>query len=182
MRISVCAILVPTVLLLGCKNDPVRPVLPIDAATTREVYDVELANLKLLLPKDTLAGGWHWADRMFLNSRILLPPADSINPLLHDHVWLGSVVDRGLVTGVCGSPPYPECPQDAPIAFASLGVPWTRGGDTVFVGGGYTGLVPNQATADAIFWLFTIVKSDSGWVVKSKGPPNTMTFVDSTTP
>lgn len=182
MRISLCAILVPSVLLLGCKNDPVRPILPVDAATTRTAYEVELAELKKLLPRDSLPGGLHWADRMFLNSRILLPPADSATPLMHDQAWLSSVVSRGLVSGICGPSPYGDCPQDAPVAFASLGVPWTRGGDTVFVGGGYTGIVPNQATEDAVFWLFTIVKSDSGWVVKAKGPPNIMTFRDSATP
>ena len=181
MRISIVRLLLPSVMLLGCKNDPVRPIVPVDPATTRTVYEVELQELKKLLPTDTLPGGVQWADRMFLNSRILLPPADSANPLFHDQDWLSSVVNRGLVSGVCGPAPYPDCPQDAPIAYTSLGVPWTRGGDTVFVGGGYTGLVPSQPTADAIFWLFTIVKGDSGWTVKSKGPPNTMTFSDSTT-
>jgi hypothetical protein len=182
MRISICTLLVPSVFLLGCKNDPVRPIVPVDPATTLTVYELELKELKKLLPKDTLSGGVTWPDRMFLNSRILLPPADSAHPLFHDQAWLNWVVARGLVSGVCGPAPYSDCPQDAPVAFVSLGVPWTRGGDTVFVGGGYTGLVPNQATSDAIFWLFTVVKSDSGWVVKSKGPPNTMTFVDSATP
>ena len=179
MRVSIYLFLLPGALLLGC-NDPERPILPVDAATTRTVYEIELEQLKKLLPKDTLPGGIRWTDRMFLNTRILLPPADSAHPLFHDQAWLSSVVDRGLVSGICGPTPYPDCPQDAPVAFASLGVPWTRGGDTVFVGGGYTGLVPNQSTSDAIFWLFTMVKSDSGWVMKSKGPPNTMTFVDST--
>ena len=181
MRIAIYSLLLPGNLLLGC-SDPVRPILPVDSATTRSVYEVELVQLKSLLPTDTLPGGLHWADRMFLNSRILLPPADSANPLFHDENWLWSVVDRGLVSGICGPAPYYDCPQDTPVAFASLGVPWTRGGDTVFVGGGYIGLVPNQATSDAIFWLFTVVKTDSGWVVKAKGPPNTMTYMDSTTP
>ena len=169
------------VLLLAC-NEPERPILPVDAATTLAVYDVELAQLKRLLPKDTLPGGAFWGDRMYLNTRVLLPPADSANPLRHDDAWMASVVGRGLVAGICGEAPDPPCPEYMPIAFTSLGVPWTRGGDTVFVGGGYTGLVPNQATSDAVFWLFTVVHGDSGWSVKSKGPPNTMTFVDSTTP
>jgi len=181
MRISICALLVSGALLLAC-NDPVRPVRPVDAVTTREVYDLTLAQLLALLPKDTLPGGVLWSDRMYLNNRILLPPADSAQPLLHDPDWLSSVVAQGWVRGVCGTAPYPDCPEDGPVAFASLGVPWTRGGDTVFVGGGYTGLVPNQPTSDAIFWLFTIVKGDSGWAIKSKSAPNTMTFVDSTTP
>jgi len=180
MRIPICALLLPSTLLLGCGNDPVRAILPVDPATTHTVYEVELVELKKLLPKEALPSGVRWSDRLFLNSRILLPPADSAHPLFHDQDWLASVVERGLVSGVCGPAPYSDCPQDAPVAFASLGVPWTRGGDTVFVGGGYTGLVPNQTTSDAVFWLFTVVKSDSGWVVKSKGPPNTMTFVDST--
>ena len=181
MRITICALLASGTLLLAC-NDPVRPVLPVDPETTRVVYEVELAQLKKLLPKDTLPGGGQWADRMYLNNRVLLPPADSANPLLHDAAWLSSVLDRGLVRGVCGQPPSADCPTDGPVAYASLGVPWTRGGDTVFVGGGYAGLVPNQETSDAIFWLFTIVKGDSGWAVKTKSAPNTMTFVDSTTP
>jgi hypothetical protein len=173
-------LLVP-VLLLAC-NEPERPILPIDAAKTLAVYEVELAHLKTLLPKDTLPGGGSWKDRMYLNSRILLPPADSANPLRHDFPWMAALVSRGLVAGYCGEPPDQPCPDSMPIALTSLGVPWTRGGDTVFVGGGYTGLVPNQVTSDAIFWLFTVVHGDSGWVVKSKGPPNTMTFVDSATP
>lgn len=171
------ALVLASTLLLGC-NDPERPIVPVDMATTRQIYEVELKELKRLLPKDTLAGGVLWPDRMYLNTRILLPEADSANPVLHDAAWLASVVERGLVNGICGRPPYEACPTDYPVAFTSLGVPWTRGGDTVFVGGGYTGLVADQKTSNAIFWLFTVVHSDSGWVIKGKGPPNTMTFVD----
>ncbi|MEP7326294.1 MAG: hypothetical protein ABI836_10130 [Gemmatimonadota bacterium] len=181
MRLSQCMFLLLCALLLAC-NDPARPVVPVDSATTRIVYELELAQLKSLLAKDTLPGGLFWRNQMYMNNRILLPPADSAQTLMHDAFWLQSLVDRGIVRGVCGPPPYSECPRDQPIAYTSLGVPWTRGGDTVFVGGGYTGLVPGQTAADAIFWLFTVVKSDTGWVVKAKSAPNTMTFTDSTSP
>ena len=163
-------------LLLACDKPAPHAIVPVDAATTRAVYEAELVELKRLLPKDTSAGAIPWAEHMYLNSSVLLPEADSANPLRHDQQWLNSVLGRGLINGYCGRPPDSPCPDSFPIAFTSLGVPWTRGGDTVFVGGGYTGLVPNQKTSDAVFWLFTVVHSDSGWVVKSKGPPNSMTF------
>jgi hypothetical protein len=172
-------LLLGSAVLLAC-NDPDRPIVPVDEATTLRVYELELIALKKqLTTQDSSPGAVHWENQMYLNPYILLPPADSANPLRHNDAWLNSMVSRGLVQGVCGEAPDPACPEDVPIAFTSLGVPWTRGGDTVFVGGGYTGLVPNQPTSDAVFWLFTMVKSDTGWAVKGRSTPNYMTFTDS---
>lgn len=162
-------------MLTGCQAE--KPVVPIDPALTLEVYDAELVELKRLL---TVASGsgtrTPWHQRMYLNPRILLPIADSATPRRHDQAWLESVVARGLVAGVCGHAPEPRCPDSMPFAFVSLGVPWTRNGDTVFVGGGYLGEVPDQENVEGTFWLFRVAETDSGLRVVGKGAPNTMTF------
>lgn len=163
----------------GCANRPERVALPVDQETTAEVYDVTLAELKrIMTPKAGTTAPINWSERMFLNPVVLLPAADSANQLNHDSSWMNSVVARGMVLGVCGKPPAQPCPTDAPVAFTSLSPPWSLGGDTVYVQGGYAGEAPGEAMYEAVFWIFTIAPDEETAVFKvvRKGPPNRMTF------
>jgi hypothetical protein len=173
-----------TVLLLtlglgGCANRPARNPIPVDAELTAQVYDVTLAELKrIMTPKAGVEAPINWSERMYLNPVILLPAADSANPLSHDPAWLNSTVTSGLVLGVCGKPPAMPCSTDTPVAFVSLSPPWTLGGDTVYVQGGYSGEVPRETTYEAVFWIFTLAHDEETGELKvvRKGPPNRMTF------
>ena len=165
------------VALAACRNDPERPILPVEGEAKAETFDVTLRELKrLLTPRDT-AAPINWSQVIYLNPVVLLPPGDSAPPLMHDPDWLAGVVAGGLVQGICGKPPTKPCPAAFPIAFTSLGVPWTRGGDTTFLRAGYVGEVPGQKTYDGVFWLFTVVRSDEGQLrVTDKGPANNVIF------
>lgn len=176
-EIALCLMVVAG--LGGCANRPARVALPVDQETTAEVYDVTLAELKrIMTPKAGTNAPINWGERMFLNPAVLLPAADSANPLQHDGTWLNSVVTRGMVLGICGKPPAQACPADAPVAFISLSPPWTLGGDTVFVQGGYAGEVPGEAMYEAVFWIFTIAPDEetAQFKVVRKGPPNRVGF------
>lgn len=163
----------------GCANKPQRPILPVDEQLTAEVYDVTLAELKRnLAPKPGTAPVIDWSTRMYLNPVVLLPAADSTNPLQHDAGWMNSAVARGLVLGVCGKPPATPCPSDQPVAFTSLTPPWTLGGDTVYVQGGYTGEAPGEPHYEGVFWVFTLSpdRETGGLKVIRKGPPSRTIF------
>jgi hypothetical protein len=163
----------------GCANRPERPVVPLDQETTALVYDVTLAELKrIMTPKAGTTVPVNWSERMYLNPLILLPPADSANPLNHDSTWMNSILARGLVLGICGKAPAAPCPTDLPVAFTSLSPPWSLGGDTVYVQGGYTGEAPAEPMYDAVFWIFTLAFDEETGALKvvRKGPPNRMTF------
>jgi hypothetical protein len=172
-------VLMLALLVAGCANKPARNPAPLSAELTAEVYDVTLAELKkITTPKAGITAPINWSERMYLNPVILLPAADSANPVNHDAGWLSSTTDRGLVLGVCGKPPATPCPLDEPVAFISLSPPWTLGGDTLYVQGGYSGEVPRETTYEAVFWIFTLAHdTDTGELkVVRKGPPNRMTF------
>ena len=163
----------------GCANRPDRPALPVDAEITAEVYDVTLAELKrIMTPKAGTTVQVNWAERIYLNPLVLLPPADSADPRMHDASWMNSAVARGLVLGICGRPPATPCPADVPVAFTSLTPPWTLGGDTVYVRGGYTGEAPGERVYEGVFWTFTLAYDEETGVFKvvRKGPPSRMTF------
>lgn len=171
-------ILLGLIITLGsaCSNAPDRPIVPIDPQDTDEVYTVALTEIKrLLTPKPGTRPDVDWSDRIYLNPVILLPPADSLNPLNHDPRWMADVQVKGLVRGVCGRAPAAACPDT--IAFASLGVPWTRGGDTSFVLAGYEEAMPGSATNPGVFWLFTLThNAELELKVTAKGPANYVTF------
>ena len=163
----------------GCANRPDRAAVPVDAEITAEVYDATLAELKrIMTPKAGTTVAVNWAERMYLNPVVLLPPADSANPLTHDGNWMNSAVARGLVLGVCGQPPATPCPQDMPVAFTSLTPPWTLGVDTVYVHGGYAGEAPGERLFEGVFWTFTLAYDEEagGLKVVRKGPPKRITF------
>lgn len=173
---------VATLLLLAtgaCANQPERPIVPVDPETTAEVYNVTLAELKrIMTPKAGSNVPIDWSERMYLNPVVLLPPADSANPLPHDSTWMASALAGGLVLGICGKPPASPCPADVPIAFTSLSPPWTQGTDTIFVQGGYAGEAPGEKTYEGVFWIFTLaIDQETGGIkVVRKGPPNRVTF------
>jgi hypothetical protein len=163
----------------GCANRPDRQIMPVDQQRTAEVYDVTLAELrKIMTPAAGRTVSVNWSERMYLNPVVLLPAADSANPLTHDSAWMNSVVARGLVLGICGKPPATPCPTDQPVAFTSLTPPWTVGGDTVYVQGGYSGDVPGERHYEAVFWVFTVAHDEETGALKvvRRGPPNRMTF------
>lgn len=163
----------------GCANQPERPIVPVDEAKTRQVYDVALQELKkIMTPRAGSTAPVNWSERMYLNPVVLLPATDSANPLFHDATWSESAVARGLVTGICGKPPASPCPPDVPVAFTSLSPVWTKGGDTVFVQGGYAGEAPGEHTYEAVFWIFTIAPDEETGSLKvvRKGSANRMTF------
>lgn len=163
----------------GCENTPQRSILPVDQQLTAEIYDVTLAELKrTLTPRPGTAPSIDWSTRMYLNPVVLLPPADSANPLTHDADWMNAAVASGLVLGICGKPPATPCPADQPVAFTSLTPPWTMGGDTVYVQGGYTGEAPGEQLYEGTFYVFTLAHdTDTGALkVVRKGPPNRLTF------
>ncbi|MEO8200709.1 MAG: hypothetical protein ABI679_09335 [Gemmatimonadota bacterium] len=164
------------VLSIGCGNAPERPIVPIDPAMTSEVYMTALTEVKrLLTPAAGAKPAINWSERMYLNPVILLPPADSANPLDHDVNWMADAQVRGLVRGTCGQPPANPCPDS--IAFTSLGVPWTRGGDSSFVLAGYVEEMPGDAINNGVFWLMTITHNEDRVLkVTAKGPPNYVTF------
>lgn len=163
----------------GCANRPDRVATPIDAERTAQVYDVTLAELKrIMTPKAGTQVPANWSEHIYLNPVVLLPAADSANPLQHDANWMNSAVARGLVLGICGKPPATPCPTDVPVAFTSLTPPWTLGGDTVYVQGGYNGEAPRERLSEGIFWIFTLAHDEETGELKvvRKGPPNRMTF------
>jgi hypothetical protein len=161
----------------GCANEPIRPIVPLTPEATVGVYDVTLQEVKRLMTSaDTTRQTIRPNQYVYLNSRILLPPADSANPLEHDAQWLASVQDRGLVNGVCSKTGPILCPDSVPLAFISLGVPWTRGGDSVFVVGGYVGQVPNRPSSAGVFWQFMVVKKEGTWLIARRGEPNVVSF------
>lgn len=163
----------------GCANQPERPILPVDEQLVPEIYDATLAELKqIMTPPAGSTVPVNWSERMYLNPIVLLPPADSANPLTHDSEWMNSIVARGMVRGICGKPPATPCPSDQPVAFTSLTPPWTLGGDTVFVQGGYAGEVPGDRRYEGIFWVFTLAPDEGtgALTVVRKGPPNRITF------
>jgi len=163
----------------GCANRSDRVITPVDAERTREIYDVTLRELKrIMTPKAGTSVPVNWSEHIYLNPVILLPPADSANPLQHDTNWMISAVERGLALGICGKPPATPCPSDVPVAFTSLTPPWTVGGDTAYVQGGYTGEAPGERMAEGVFWVFTLAHDEETGELKvvGKGPPNRMTF------
>jgi hypothetical protein len=177
MRYSFLALV--TIAGVGCASKPQRAVTPIDAERTIQVYDVTLQELKrIMTPGGTVPV--NWSEHMYLNPVVLLPASDSANPLNHDGAWLNSVVARGLVLGVCGKPPATPCPTDVPVAFTSLTPPWTLGGDTVYVQGGYAGEAPGERRYEGVFWVFTLAHDEETGQLKvvRKGPPNVVTFAD----
>jgi hypothetical protein len=170
--------MITAVLSGACANKPEAPIVPLDAAGTTAVYNVTLVELRrLLTPKSSAVTGLNWSERMYLNPVVLLPAADSANPMTHDSAWMADVLGRGLVKGVCNKPPATPCPREAPIALTSFSPPWSRGGDTAWVHGGYTGEIPGEATYEGVFWIFTLAPDDEGVLkVVRKGPPNFLTF------
>jgi hypothetical protein len=162
----------------GCENTPPRPILPVDSRLNADIYDATLVELrKILIPKPGTTPAIDWSTRMYLNPVVLLPPADSANPLTHDAARMRAAVARGLVVGVCGKPPAVPCPADQPVAFTSLTPPWTMGGDTVYVRGGYTGEAPGERLYEGTFYVFTLAHDGSGELkVVRKSPPDRMTF------
>lgn len=163
----------------GCANQPDRVVTPIDAERTTQVYDVTLQELKRIMTPNP--GGTvpvNWSEHMYLNSVVLLPASDSANPLHHDTAWARTAVDRGLVLGICGQPPATPCPSDVPVAFTSLTPPWTLGGDTVYVQGGYAGEPPGVRRYEGVFWVFTLAHDEQTGQLKvvRRGPPNAIIF------
>ena len=166
-------------LVAGCANEAERPVVPITPELTSQVYDLTLRELKRLLrPKARSSETIDWSNRMYLNPMVLLPPADSANSMMHDAQWLAGVSSANLVNGICGRPPAAACPADTPVAFTSLGIPWTRGGDTTYLQAGYVGESPGHTRYDGVFWLFTITRDlDTDTLkVSGKGPPNYVTY------
>ena len=163
--------------IAGCESKPPRPIVPVDPQLTPEIYDVTLAELKkIMTPRAGMSVEVDWSTRMYLNPLIVLPPADSLNPLNHDSGWMNSVLARGLVQGICGKPPAVPCPADLPVAFTSLTPPWTLGGDTVYVQGGYAGEMPGESMYESLFWTFTLAHDENGQlkVVRRSEPTRTI--------
>jgi hypothetical protein len=162
----------------ACKSEPPRPIVPVDQQLTLEIYDVTLGELKrIMTPPAGTTVPIDWSTRMYLNPLIVLPPADSANPLSHDPGWINSVLARGMVQGVCGKPPATPCPPDQPVAFTSLTPPWTMGGDTVYVQGGYAGEIPGETRYESLFWTFTLAHDEAGALkVVRRGPPTRTIF------
>ena len=163
----------------GCANQPDRVVTPIDAERTAQVYDVTLEELKrIMTPNPGGVVPVNWSEHMYLNPRMLLPASDSANVVNHDSSWMSSAVARGLVLGICGRPPATPCPSNAPVAFTSLTPPWTLGGDTVYVQGGYAGEAPGENKYEGVFWIFTLAHDEETRQLKvvRRGPPNAVTF------
>ncbi len=163
----------------ACSNDPERPIAPVDPGMTAEIYDATLAEMKrITTPRAGTEVPVNWSERMFLNPMVLLPPADSLDPLAHDSAWTAGAVRRGLVRGVCGQSPAPACPATEPIAFVSLSPPWTLGGDTVFVQAGYAGEAPGEPAYEGVFWIFTLAHDEETGALKvvRKSAPNRVTF------
>jgi hypothetical protein len=163
----------------ACASPPEKPIVPVDPTITAQVYDVTLAELKRVMsPAAGSSAPVNWSERMYLNPQVLLPPADSANPLNHDSQWMSQAVANGLVLGVCGKPPAQACPRDVPIAFTSLSPPWTQDGDTIYVQGGYAGEAPGAAKYEGVFWTFTLAPEEVGGPLKvvRKGTPTLVTF------
>lgn len=170
-------ILLGAVILVGaCNNAPARPMVPVDEAKTGAVYNAALTEVKrLMAPPPGTQSRVNWAERVYLNPLILMPASDSASRFIHDARWLADAQVKGMVRGTCGQPPAAPCPDT--IAFVSLGIPWTRGGDTSFVLAGFVPELPGLPTNTGIFWLMTVTHNDLEELkVSSKGPPRYITF------
>ena len=165
--------------LAGCSTRP--PARVLDAGTSQAVYEATLKEIKTIVtPKAAAPDSLHWERRVYVNEIILVAP-DSNGPRLHDRAWLDKITNDGLVAGHCGQPPATACPESTGRVFTSLGIPWTREGDTAVVETGMVTERPDTKFTPGVFRTMLLTRDrDTGeWRVFDRGAPR---FLDYTPP
>lgn len=161
--------------LAACRSAP--PPRPLDQADVPDVYETALREMRIILvPRKNSPDTTQWEQHMYLNQVVLGPRIDV--PVLHDRAWADKVTAAGLVRGYCGQPPADPCDPRGVRALISLGVPWTREGDTAVVDVGVVGELPDTPPSLGIFrtMLLRRDREEGIWKVFDRGQPQPVTF------